>query len=443
MPQYTIFEVSYGLIKIYDLLNIIKMISNGNESLNSISNLTYINQAESINRSRLKMSDLFNKQGAKDEISREINYKMGLNSKNFESIVCSLEHDKKLLREALADSIQKRDELYKAAIDYKNTRDELFLKNEFLESKLKELNNMQKEFNEMAHTLQIKNNEIKDLKERNLILESRIEESNFSQTPISFYKNVNPNCDSLFFQENSHSFSPESISLALKIQRDIKLIPYLHQLFDESFSSTNNFMDLIKDSKLEEVLLKLMKFIDRFLEAEHNRISSLQAKTSNHQKKRTPTFSSYSSPKNENLTTSPGSSEARNSPVRLSISEGSDNNFDFDHFVQSLSGHSSRVDQLSLQIQDTLSTTRYALSQSFRVASPRSDSEYMQKSIERMKLTGSLSNFNKKIEIETVNKPTRCDTERSVANSKPKPHPTIKVVRAQKKVSVNNKTGEK
>lgn len=394
--------------------------------------LGFLERNESRYKNNMSSSQAF------DLSSKESSYDYNTEIISNERLIKKLINDKQKLKEALSESATKRDELYKATIEFKKSRDEACFKYKLYEEKLK---NFDFESQQTIVDLKSTKTELNILRERYSILEAKLIDRDYNFNSSSAQSNAKSQLETSLSYSIDRTIMRKMLNKAEKLGKLISLKMVVRNLYEECFQNSSNISDLVKDCKLDEVILRIFKFIEKLIKysiinqpnPDHIETSILP----NHQKKRTPTFSFVNSAKSSFHDTSPTSSESKLSIGKqiqlfktddLSIMKSSPCNID------TLVEHSSRLDQLSVQIQDNLNSTKLVLSQSFRLPSPEAYSQSMRNTLLKVRSLEKLNKSrDKEIKIETIKRSPKEPTNKQgtmTNKSKLVSHHTIKVERS-------------
>ena len=171
--------------------------------------------------------------------------------KRAEISIQNLLHDKESLQSLLSKANNKKEELFKVLIDYKEAVERLKSRNLELEARSNEIDSIKSEISKIRNQLAKRNEKIEFLTIRNQELEFLISELTENNVKAS-----NP-LDCL----NLHSFESNLKSMLLKI----KNFPSFHKLFKTCVPSIDNFIEFIEKNQLGLALNSVCKFANEVM----------------------------------------------------------------------------------------------------------------------------------------------------------------------------------
>lgn len=268
----------------------------------------------------------------------------------------------------MADSLEKREELYKRAVEYKRTRDEAIRKNEYLEDKLKDLKFAQNDIEEMRRAVVNRDIQIKQLSEKIRSLQNKTEflSQNTSQQEEFTSKNETYSKDPYLAEE--------IYSTGITIIKSIQTIPTFQFAFKKIFSHSTNFQDLLKDRLYEKAILKTLKFIEELIQIEkferRNKNKSIQSEDFEIKIEKPETViyttasnRSYNYPISPISTETPHNLYRNNSHLSTSMNEENYHKLmnESQTLLDSLSEQNTRISKLNQQISQTMNYTNKPL----------------------------------------------------------------------------------
>ncbi|CAG9324382.1 unnamed protein product [Blepharisma stoltei] len=194
------------------------------------------------------------------DIDKELLKSMQADIKRAETVADNLREEKAKLKSALADSLEKRDELYNKAIEFKRSRDEALMRSEYLEEKLKDLKFAQSDIELLRKQIISRDALIKELSEKIKKIQSEGDDRNPWRDTFGV-----PEAGKNEYCNYREGIEDEIMAVGMYILRNIQEFQLLNFAFKKSFATPSDFKDLLEGGQWDKAFLKTLRFIEELI----------------------------------------------------------------------------------------------------------------------------------------------------------------------------------
>ncbi|CAG9315337.1 unnamed protein product [Blepharisma stoltei] len=293
-----------------------------------------------------------------------------------ENLITKLKDEKNKLKDALADTLHKKDELYSKMLEYREELTREKRKNQDLLGKLGEIEGIKLHIHDLNLIMSSKEQQYENIIKENNTLRAQLAKQEIEATSWKELYEANKVKDSSFTSaanEDNGGWDIDIINVWNVVMRKLHIDSDLYDTFKKNASGLSYFSELLENGKWKEALYRNLCFLNDFLNPQEiNSCKSVQTTEINskpvisHKKQKTPTFvvpEIKSQQIDPEIDLAPIHDQAfpRSDTPEMIIK-------DREELLQSLAMQNNKLLQLNQQIYDTMSQER----SSSTVSKPRS-----------------------------------------------------------------------